>query len=81
MTNYQQLRAERAVVEHAARRLRDGAIADGYAGLEYKHLAFGLASLLDELARHLRDLDDGVRRHVLEVSCQLLDEHSPHSPH
>jgi hypothetical protein len=78
---YRQLRADQQIVEQAARRLRDRAIAGGYAGLEHKHFAFGLALILDELARHLRNLDDGVRRHVLEVSCQLLDEHSPHSPH
>jgi hypothetical protein len=56
VTNHQQSRADRAVVEQAARRLRDRAIADGYAGYECKHLAFGMALVLHELARHLRDL-------------------------
>jgi hypothetical protein len=49
---HRQLRADRAVVELAARRLRDRAIAASYAGLEYKHVTFGLALLLDELGRH-----------------------------
>src|SRR3954453_23886704 len=39
VTNHQQSRADRAVVEQAARRLRDRAIADGYAGYEGKHMA------------------------------------------
>jgi hypothetical protein len=55
---YRQVRADQQLVAQAARRLRDLAIADGYASLEHKHLALGLALILDELARHLRDLDE-----------------------
>jgi hypothetical protein len=39
VTNHQQSRADRAVVEQAARRLRHRAIADRYAGYEGKHMA------------------------------------------
>jgi hypothetical protein len=51
--NYQRLRADRAVFEQAAANLRRPAILDGYAGVEHKHVAFALAPILDELARHL----------------------------
>src|SRR3954468_164701 len=71
MTNHQQSRADRAVVEQAARRLRDRAVADGYAGYECKHLAFGMALVLHELARHLRDLQT-----TLDLADRLLD-HPP----
>jgi hypothetical protein len=55
-------RADRQVIEQAAAQLRHGAIVAGYAGLPDKHLAFGLALVLDELARHVRDLRPEVRR-------------------
>jgi hypothetical protein len=58
----------------AARWLCDLAIADGYAGLEHKHLAFGLALILDELARHLRDLDEELRALVLGCCRQVLGQ-------
>ena len=48
-------RADRQVIEQAAAQLRTDAIRAGYAGLERKKLAFGLALILDELARHFRD--------------------------
>ena len=41
--SYQQLRADRAVVEQAATHLRHLAITAAYAGLEHKELAFALA--------------------------------------
>jgi hypothetical protein len=50
-------RADRAVIGRAAARLRADAIAAGYAGLPRKDLAFAVALVLDELARHVRDLD------------------------
>ena len=40
MSNYQQLRADRAIVEQAAAHLRRQAIVAAYAGLEHKELAF-----------------------------------------
>src|SRR3954452_3253943 len=71
VTNHQQSRADRAVVEQAARPLRDRAIADGYAGYEGKHLAFGMALVLHELARHLRDLQTTLDLPADSVSSQL----------
>jgi hypothetical protein len=41
--SYEQLRADRRVVEQAAAQLRHGAIVAGYAGVEHKHIAFALA--------------------------------------
>jgi len=63
MTNYGQLRADRAVVERAAAHLRRQAILAGYAGLEHKHVAFGLALILDEVrTRILTACREVVRR-------------------
>ena len=72
--SYQQLRADRAVVEQAATHLRHLAITAAYAGLEHKELAFALALILDELARHLRDLDGELRESVVEVCRQMAGE-------
>ncbi len=63
--------ADRALIERAARRLRDQAISDGYAGLSDRHRAFALALLLDELALHVRNLNAAVREQVLS-SCRAL---------
>jgi hypothetical protein len=43
----------------------------GYAGQPDKHRAFALALVLDELVRHLRDLDDELRSCVL-ASCRMI---------
>ena len=72
--SYQQLRVDRAVVEQAATHLRPLAITATYAGLEHKELAFALALILDELARHLRDLDGELRESVVEVCRQMAAE-------
>lgn len=64
-------RADRRVIQQAARRLRDVAIADGYAGLPHKHRAFALALVLDELALHVRDLHEDVRRQAVESAHVL----------
>ena len=53
---YEQLKADRRVVEQAAAHLRQRAILDAYAGLEHKHLAFALARWT------------GARTHVLHLS-------------
>jgi hypothetical protein len=66
-------RADRAVIEQAAAQLRQGAILAGYAGLEHKELAFGLALILDELARHVRDLDDALRGKVVQHCRGIVD--------
>ena len=65
------LRADRSVIERAAARLRSDAIRSGYAGLQHQHIAFALALILDELARHLADLDRAVRWQAVQ-SCRVL---------
>lgn len=70
-------RTDRAMIEQAARRLRDQAIADGYASRPNKHVAFSFALLLDELSRHVRDLDEDLRRHVM-AACRDLSAPSDH---
>ena len=65
------LRADRDLFERAARWLRDDAIRSGYAGLSHQHVTFALALILDELARHLPDLDEGVRWQAVQ-SCRVL---------
>jgi hypothetical protein len=66
------LQADREVLERATARLRSGAIQAGYAGFRHKQVAFGLALILDELARHLPDLDDTVRHQALRTCHRLL---------
>ena len=68
------LRTDQAVIDQAAARLRHATAQDQYRGLRDPQVAFGLCALLDELSRHLRDLDDVVRREVLHVSKRLLGE-------
>ena len=68
------MRADRAIVEQAAAHLRQQAILAGYAGAEHKHVAFTLALILDEVARHLRDLDEQLRAHVLDGCHGMLGE-------
>jgi len=65
-------RADRQVIEQAAAQLRHGAIVAGYAGMPDKHLAFALALVPDELARHLRDLRPEVRPQVVAGARMLL---------
>jgi hypothetical protein len=71
---YRQLRADQQLVEQAAAHLRHRAILAAYAGLERKELAFALALILDELARHLRDLDGELRESVVEVCRRMARE-------
>ena len=68
------LRADRDLLERAARWLRDDAIRSGYAGLSHQHVTFALALILDELGRHLHDLDAGVRWQAVQSSRVLLGE-------
>jgi hypothetical protein len=65
-------RADRALIEQAAAQLRHGAIRAGYAGLPGQHFAFALALVLDELARHLRDLTAPVRAQAVASARMLL---------
>ena len=69
---YAQISADRRVVEQAAAYLRHRAILDAYAGLEHKHLAFALALVLDEVARHFRDLDDPLRSVMIQHCREVL---------
>jgi len=65
-------RAYRQVIQRAAAQLRRGAIRVGFTGLPGQHFAFALALLLDELARHVRELHPAVRAHVLHGVRMLL---------
>ena len=68
------LRADRDLLARAAAWLRADAIRAGYAGLTHQHVAFALALVLDELGRHLVDLDEGVRWQAVQSSRVLLGE-------
>ena len=68
------LRADRELLERAAAWLRDEAIRSGYAGLSHQHVTFAVALILDELARHLPGLDEGVRWQAVQSSRVLLGE-------
>ena len=70
------VRADREVVVRAAAHVRRVAIADGYTGRPGQHLAFGLAAVLDEIARHVRDLDQGLRATVVQ-SCRVVLGETP----
>ncbi len=59
--------ANRALLERAAGRLRHQATSYGYAGLAHQHHAFAVALLLDELARHARELNEDVREQVVSA--------------
>lgn len=74
---YAQLKADRAVIEQAAAHIRKQAIPADYAGLEHKHIAFALALILDELARHFRDLDEQLRARVLACCQSVLGQPAP----
>ena len=65
------LRADQEVIDRAAARLRHETAQDQYRGLGDPQVAFGLASILDELSRHLRDLDGALRRRVVELCKEL----------
>lgn len=67
------LRADRQVIERAARAVRDLAISEGYGGLREPARAFALALVLDELARHVRDFDDDLRHRVVAACRTLVD--------
>jgi hypothetical protein len=67
-------RADRALIQQAAAQLRQGAIRAAYAGMPGKHVAFGLALVLDELARHFRDLDDQQCARVLDGCRSVLND-------
>jgi hypothetical protein len=57
--------------------VRRVAIADGYAGLPGQHLAFGLAAVLDEIARHVCNLDQDLRAAIVQACRVVLGETPP----
>ena len=68
------LQADRELFQRAAAWLRSEAIHAGYAGLTHRHVTFAFALLLDELSRHLPDLDEAVRWQAVQTCRQLLGE-------
>jgi hypothetical protein len=60
------------LIEQASAQLRTGAIRAGYAGMPDKHLAFALALVLDELARHVRELHPDARAQAVRGARMLL---------
>jgi hypothetical protein len=64
--------ADQDVIDQAAARLRHETAQDQYRGLHDPQVAFGLCALLDELSRHLRDVDDALRRRVVGLCRELL---------
>jgi hypothetical protein len=75
---WEAIKADRALIDRAAAHLRHEAIRSEYAGLQHKHVAFALAMVLDELARHLGGLDEAVRWQAVEASKQLLGRPMDH---
>jgi hypothetical protein len=68
---YTQLKADQHHVEQAASHLRQQAIREGYDGHPHQALAFALALLLDEIRRHLADLEDPLRHRIVELCTQM----------
>ena len=68
------LQADRELIQRAATWLRSDAIRSGYAGMSHQHVTFAFALLLDELARHLPDLDEAVRWQAVQACRQMLGE-------
>jgi len=60
------------VIEHAARALRDYAIRDSGSGQPAR--TFSLTLLVDELGRHVRDLDDELRGADVQTRRTLLGD-------
>ena len=67
------LRADQEIVSRAAAWLRHDAIQTGYQGLNHPEYAFGLASILDELALRLAD-DERLRAHTVRVCRTMLGD-------
>jgi HEAT repeat protein len=69
---WEAIKADQALIDQAAQFLRHHAIQSQYAGLQRQEVAFGLAAILDELARHLPDLSEGVRWQTVQACQQML---------
>jgi hypothetical protein len=75
---WETIKADQALIDQAARFLRHHAVQSQYAGLQRQEVAFGFAAILDELARHLPDLSEGVRWQTVQACLQMLgSEGSP----
>lgn len=66
-----EVRADAATIRAAAAHLRSAMIRDQHRGRVHPARGFAAALLLDELALHVRDLDDELRRRMVEV-CRTL---------
>lgn len=62
---------DKQCVADGAAALRHAAIQDRYAGAGPPDIAFGLASVLDVLHTHWRDLDSELRGTVLELCAAV----------
>jgi hypothetical protein len=60
------------IIHRPLARVRHETAQAQYANLRKPEVAFGLAAILDELSRHLRDLDEALRRRVVELCRELL---------
>lgn len=67
------LRADQQLITRAAAWLRHDAIQAGYAGLHHPEYAFGLASILDDIARRAGE-DDALRDHAVRVCRTMLGD-------
>ena len=61
-------------MDQAARLLRNEAVQAYYAGLARPEVANTLAGVLDELARHLFEVPEGLRAEVLRAADYLAEK-------
>lgn len=78
---YDQLRADRQIVNEGAMWLRADAIAEQFAGFQRKERAFALAGLLDTLVLQLDRVPEAVRAGAILAAEVLIDQRgmSPHT--
>lgn len=65
------VKADRHVIEQAARQLRHEATQQHYAGLRNPEVAYGLAAILDVLSLHITTLDEGVRWEAVQACSRF----------
>ena len=66
------LRGDQALINSAAARLRHATTQAQYGGLRDPAGGFGFAAVLDELPRHLRDVDGPLRRRIVQLCGEVL---------
>lgn len=71
---FDQLQADRNVIDTAAAWLREQAWLEQYAGLHDKDRAFMLAAVLDSVSVQLDRIPDGLRREVVRSARWLLGD-------